>query len=330
MSMTDQQEQLILKLLNGTILPNERETLNSWINASEDNKKLIEDFTVMWKLSKDNLRDSDFQTQEEWTKLESSIHNVKPYGKEVRLNPHTWLRAAASIAFLILFSWMLYLFVFNNETIVKESQDSVVKVALPDGSEVLLNHRSRLTYQEDFNKKDRIVNLVGEAFFEVKKDAHKPFIIQTDQAQIKVLGTSFNVQADPSTNATEVFVATGLVSFSSIQNNSDAITLKPGETGTLQKNNKIIVFTKEENLNALAWKEKRLVFKKTALSRVVENLEEYFNIDIDIKNKNVLRCRFTGSFSKPTLEEIIEALSVSLNLHITMHENHYVVDGDGC
>jgi ferric-dicitrate binding protein FerR (iron transport regulator) len=238
-------------------------------------------------------------------------------------------KIAASIALVALFSWLLYHTFFSHETILKESQNSIVMVALPDGSEVWLNQHSRLTYQDDFNDKNRSVQLEGEAFFEVRKDTQRPFIIQTQQAKVQVLGTSFNVQAYEETNSTEVHVASGLVSISSIENKTGGIALKPGETGRLTNGN-IAVFREEEDFNALAWKEKRLIFKKTPLNTVFKNLEEYFKIRIAIKNATILQCRFTGSFNQPTLEEIIEALSVSLDLTIAKENDTYVIDGDGC
>jgi ferric-dicitrate binding protein FerR (iron transport regulator) len=85
-----------------------------------------------------------------------------------------------------------------------------------------------------------------------------------------------------------------------------------------------------DDSNILAWKEKRLIFQKSPLNSVAKNLEAYFKIDIEIMNEDIGRCRFTGSFDQPTLEEIIEALSVSLDLTIVKKDDTYVVDGNGC
>ena len=85
-----------------------------------------------------------------------------------------------------------------------------------------------------------------------------------------------------------------------------------------------------ESQNVLAWKEKQLIFKRSSLSTVIKNLETYFRIDMEIRNEDISRCRFTGSFSEPTLEEIIEALSVSLDLNIIKKDDIYIVDGNGC
>jgi transmembrane sensor len=328
--MTDHHEQLILKSLQGTISSDEQAVLTQWLNESLENKKLADDLKLLWKSAEVKETGGDFQTQGEWSKLEAVIDTVKSPHKEIAVGTGAgWLRIAASITFVSVLGWLLYLIVFSSETIITETQEEMVQLALPDGSKVWLNHDSRLVYQEDFNEADRIVRMYGEGFFEVKKDAAKPFVIQTTHAQIKVLGTSFNVKEYENTN-TEVFVATGLVSFSSLKNKANDIKLVPGETGTLAKNDNVVVRDNKENLNALAWKEKRLIFKKSSLNTVIENLETYFKIQIEIKDRNILRCRFTGSYNQPKLEEIIEALSVSLNLTISKRGDAYLIDGKGC
>jgi ferric-dicitrate binding protein FerR (iron transport regulator) len=330
--LTEHQEQLLLKLLNGKISPAEKEELNMWIQESEENKKLVEDFTFLWKESKPSASVLNFETDEEWTKLEDAMNvQKKPSAKEVSFSANSvWLKIAASITVICIFTGLLYMLVFTQENIIEESLAEIKMVTLPDGSKVWLNHDSRLAYQDDFNNEDRIVKLRGEAFFEVTKDASKPFVVKTSHAQVKVLGTSFNVQAFESTAETEVFVATGRVSFSSLKNRGSDLKLKPGETGVLNKKNSVVISGEAENLNALAWKEKRLVFRKSSLDDVLENVEQYFNVDIEVNNKNILPCRFTGSYDHPTLDDIIEALSVSLNLTISRQGDAYVLDGDGC
>jgi ferric-dicitrate binding protein FerR (iron transport regulator) len=330
--MTEYQEQLLLKSLSGTISSEELKTLTVWLNQSEENKKLANDFTILWKHSskKDTLQEN-FQTKEEWEKLEAAIQKMEmPQGKEIALKRQVpWLKIAASVTLMAVCSALLYVLFFSQETILKESHDSIVEVVLPDGSEVWLNRNSRLTYQDNFNEENRLLKLEGEAFFDVRKDPQKPFVIQTGKAKVEVLGTSFNVEAYAGSAETEIFVVTGLVSFSGLSD-SKGITVKPGEAGVL-KNKNLSLISQGKQLNALAWKEKRLIFKKTALSDVVKALEEYFNVDIEVKNKNALRCRFTGSFDKPSLSEIIEALGVSLDLNIVeQRDSVYVVEGNGC
>jgi ferric-dicitrate binding protein FerR (iron transport regulator) len=329
--MTDRQEQLLLKLLNDTISGEERASLQAWIDESPDNKKLVHDFTVMWRASKPPPEPMNFETSDEWIELEAAIDQSHAVAKQAWWSsPIVGMKVAASIAFFALASWLLYYIAFNDSMVVAESKKTIVSVTLPDGSEVWLNQDSRLAYQDDFNSNHRTVTLHGEALFNVKKDSVKPFIIQANGAEVKVLGTVFNVQAYDSVPEIEVFVSSGAVSFTSLNDRSATVTLSPGEIGTLTKKNHVIAVHADENVNTLAWKNKKLVFKSTSMEMVVKNVGHYFKVNIDVRNRNILRCRFTGSFNQPTLEEIVEALSVSLDLTITKNGDTYVVDGDGC
>jgi transmembrane sensor len=326
--MSELHEQLILKFFAGTVTPEEQQALDAWMQESEENKKLVNDFSLMWQAGNHKIEEPDFDKTAEWKKLEAAITREPKKAKEVKFYSYsTALRVAASVGVIMVFSWVLYIVVFSHETILKESGDVTMQISLPDGTEVWLNRNSKIAYHDNFNKTDRTVILTGEAFFEVKPDTSKPFIVQTTQARVKVLGTSFNVQAYEASAATEVFVVTGLVNFCNIREEK-GINLKPGEMAVTNSNT--VVVLNDDHSNTLAWREKRLTFKKTSLNTVVENLEHYFKINIEIKNQNIVQCRFTGSFDQPTIEEIIEALSVSLDLTIVKKDDIYVIDGDGC
>src|SRR5688572_1786123 len=162
--MTDYQEQLILKLLNGTISPDEHRTLSAWMDESEANKKLVNDFTWMWKASKGQLEGVGFETAEEWNKFELSIGQQHvEREKEIKFYSYSnGLKIAASITIIALFSWVLYFIFFSHQRILKESGDTMVQLDLPDGSEVWLNHHSQISYQDDFNSDTRTVTLSGD------------------------------------------------------------------------------------------------------------------------------------------------------------------------
>ena len=239
-------------------------------------------------------------------------------------------KVAASIAFLMVFSFLLYQVIFKTKVIVTESGAEKIQVTLLDGSVVWLNEKSKITYPSDFNSRERRIELTGEAFFEVTKNADRPFIVQAHKSQVKVLGTSFNIRAYEDEPQEEVYVVTGKVSLSDANKVAKTIVLNPGEQGILNKNDNILSRRSATNPNLIAWKSRQLVFRKTNLSEVAETLEKYFQITITVKNPDLQKCRFTSSFQDPTLEEVIEALSIALNLNIVHQNNNYTFDGDGC
>jgi transmembrane sensor len=330
--MQEHYEHLILKLLDGTISPAEKKELDRWMEESARNKEIVERSRLLWKTSQQPSTAVNFQTEQEWEKLASSIKEL-PTERAIErsLSPKTYsLKVAASIVLLILCSFILYLTVFKQQTVVNESNDAITYLTLPDGSEVWLNKESKITYTDNFRGNERSVELSGEAFFQVTKDAGKPFIIHTPEAEVRVLGTSFNVKAYEADTSTGVFVVTGLVQFSGRRSDQNGLTLKPGEAAALVHGRSLVVREKESE-NVLAWKERKLTFRKTHLRDVAKTLERYFNITVEVRNKELSTCRFTSAFNDPSLEEVLEALRVSLDLKIVRQPGDiYTLEGDGC
>lgn len=329
--MTDHYEHLILKSLQGTLSADEKKALDAWMHQSEENRRAVEESKRIWMLGKTSETLPDFQTEQEWKKFETSLRDTPEIPVQpLRSRTGYWLRIAASVALLAACAVFLYVTLSKPEKIMAQATDNTLQVTLPDGSSVWLNRGSVITYLDDFNDDHRTLTLEGEAFFDVTKDPAKPFIIQTAHSRVRVLGTSFNVKEYVNDPGTEVHVVTGIVSFSGLNSNNDGIALRPGETAILDNSNGQLTRSTIDDLNRLAWKEKRLVFKKTALSDVVKTLQQYFKIHITIQNQNLLGCRFTSTFQDPTVEEVVEALTLSLNLNVVRKDDGYVLNGEGC
>jgi transmembrane sensor len=319
-----EQDHLILKYLQGSLSGEERADFERWMNQSQENQRKVDDLQRVWRVSDLKETHLDFETASEWQKLQATINETPTF----KLNPKSFgWRIAASIAFVFLASIALYFAFFRSNEIVYQTTNQTRRFILPDSSEVWLNEKSKLIFQKDFNDQ-RNVTLEGEAFFNVKRDPKRPFVIQADEAMIKVLGTSFNVKAYRERAQIEVYVVTGKVHFTTRDENSQLI-LTAGLNGVLNKENRIIS-TAMENPNSIAWKNKALVFKKTPLREVLNTVQNYFKTSIKVKNEDLLNCRFTSAFKDPTLEEVIEAISLSLNLQVDHQSNVYTLDGAGC
>lgn len=203
-------------------------------------------------------------------------------------------------------------------------------VTLPDNSTVWLNENSSLIVSDQFNVDARNVQLNGEGFFEISRDEGKPFIITNALTQVEVLGTSFNVEAYPEMPNVQVDVATGIVAFSEISEKEKRIILKKGMRGIFDKNSKSLESGISTNANFLSWKTKKLEFKDAALSQVVQDLEEYFGVKIKIANTDLNGCRFTSSFEDPSIEDVLEILTITLDISFKKVDAGYIIDGRGC
>lgn len=153
------------------------------------------------------------------------------------------------------------------------------RLTLPDGTKVILNAESSLTYPTAFKDNQRKVELKGEAFFDVAENKAQPFIVATEQQQVTVTGTTFNVNAYGDSNRTITTLVTGSVNVKS--NSSSAIaSLKPGQEAVL---NNGTIKTKEVDTHvATGWADGVFVFKYKSLAEILPQLERWYDIQVDI------------------------------------------------
>jgi ferric-dicitrate binding protein FerR (iron transport regulator) len=327
--MTDAPEHLILKYLQGTLSPEEKEKFQSWLNETDDHRKMVSDFRTIWQVSAASETKIDMNEALEFERLQTSLAaNEDANAPRQSKTKSYFLRIAAAIAVVFFSSFILYTLVFRNSSVTHETFSDIKEIDLPDGSKVWLNAKSSLKYTSDFSN-ERKISLEGEGFFEVQPDPEKPFVLHTGKAEISVLGTSFNVKAFQDDSLTEVFVVTGKVNFLSTELNK-SIVLTPGLNGFLNKIDRTISLDAEPPLNITAWKDKTLVFRKAPLREVIKDLRNHFKVDIAVKNESLLDCRFTGTFNDARVEDIIAALSAALNLQVHHDSNRYLLDGTGC
>jgi transmembrane sensor len=320
MFMSEHIEKLIIKALQGDILPEEHHELERWLAEDETNRKLYNEFVSVWKQSingsQPNMTDSDV----EWARLEKAIDAPKPRAEKTHYLTWTF-RAAAAIAFVLLCTY-LYNTRFPDDGYVKfTSANDTLAIQLPDGSRVTLNHDTELSYYADF-RNNRSIQLKGEAFFNVEKDVDHPFIIETERATVRVVGTSFNVDAQ--SHETRLAVMTGVVELST-PNAKNPFRFTAGEGGIASASG----IVNSDELNALAWKNKTLVFKDTPLRSVVAAMEKYFEKDLQIAD-NLSDCKLTAEFKNPTFDEVVGVLRDALALDVKVDGERYMFNGEGC
>jgi ferric-dicitrate binding protein FerR (iron transport regulator) len=188
------------------------------------------------------------------------------------------------------------------------------QLILPDGSIVSLNADSKLEYPKEFNGNERNVKLTGEAFFNVTKNTEKPFVIETDNAEVRVLGTSFNVNTKLPENKVEVFVETGLVELKRRNNGNEKLLIKPGDVGVLTKDK--LEKSVNKNNNIIAWKTHEIIFREDKLSDVIHILNRVYNINIICENQEVLNLKYTSTFVNQEISSVINVICVTFDLKV--------------
>lgn len=231
---------LCIKDLNGNITESEKKLLSSWLLKSEDNKNEYDELKKTWDSMAPQKLEHEIEINREWETLNNSINNklgdsdnsLNMFGKLRNTFFAPKLKPAFGIgaAILVIISSLLFFNNYKHEKILKSistANNQQLSLELSDGSTVILNSGSEIQFYEEFEDDKRVVNLTGEAFFSVMKD-ERPFLILTNNATTKVLGTKFNVWARD--NETRVVVKEGTVSLSESNVTSKNVILQKGET----------------------------------------------------------------------------------------------------
>jgi ferric-dicitrate binding protein FerR (iron transport regulator) len=281
-------------------------------------------------------------------------------------NSKKWLLAAMLAITLILF------FVFKNLIFTPERKNgsqptlsqvstkpgSKTQIQLPDGSVVRLNSSSTLTYDKNFGKNIREVNLTGEAFFDVTKDSSRPFIIHTNVIDVKVLGTAFNVKSYPGDPNTETSLIRGKVEVTVKNRSNEKIYLEPNEKLVVSNNAATInsrqvdqreqsedktnlvskpiysvqhltYYPVDSTIIETSWVDNKLVFQENETFREVAlKMERWYGVKINFADEEVARIRPFGSFTNETISQALSALHESFGFNYKISGNEITISNN--
>ena len=180
-----------------------------------------------------------------------------------------------------------------------------------------------------FAKTARMVNLKGEAFFQVQPQIGSTFVITANDLEISVLGTSFNVQAYEHSKAIEVVVQTGTVELAD-ETNQESITLHALEKGIYRKANKQLTREPNKDINFLSWKTRKITFVQDDLNTVVQTLNRTYQVNIYFSTHIPPTCELTVTFDNQTLDAVLNVLKNTLDLSYQIDGDQIEITGAGC
>jgi len=320
---------LAAKQFAGKATPSEQEELRRWLDANPSYEAEYQAQQRLWQLTAP-AHAIEVDTDAAWQKVQAGMHPQVQQTKVISLYRAVW-RIAASVVLLIGLAWLIqyYYFPYYGMEVAAAGKGQRT-VLLPDSSQVWLNKGSKLVYNADFKGTTREVQLEGEAFFEVQPDTQRPFVIKTEDAQIKVLGTSFNLRSYPEEAREELVVATGKVAFNAEEGTTVTIVTS-GYAASLNRQSNTITKQRVSDENAWAWKSGRLQFEDQPLKEVLPDIERYYGVKLHLQNPGLGNCRFTGSFQKAELKEVLQVLAATLQLDYKEVNNHtYTFTGADC
>lgn len=223
-------------------------------------------------------------------------------------------RAAAILIPLILFAGQFWYIdkridLFDNggyeEVYVPKGERT--QLIFQDGTKVSLNAESRIRYPRKFAFSERKVSLEGEGFFEVATNKDRPFIVDLNGLDVKVLGTTFDVKAYPADPDIFVTLETGKVSITS-QAHPIAL-LKPGEKAIYNRSSGVCKISKPENVaQSSAWRKNKIIFNNASLSEVTQVLSRWYNIEFSITDSTALYYNYTLTSSKKEIHQVLQEL----------------------
>lgn len=330
-------EQRLSNFLAGEASEAEAAAVRAWLAGSEVNQRELDRLRRIWEAAA-TPPPRPVDVDAAWRRVRGRMQTTAPAETPVvpLISARRWTvwRVAASVAVLLGLGWLGYRLAFQPIPAVPPvevaSGNAPREVTLPDGSRVTLNRASRLRYAAEFGGETRLVALTGEAFFDVKRNPGKPFVIDARGTEVRVLGTSFNVNA--ATPNVTVTVATGTVRFSgkSEKNRRSGVILTKAETATFRAEADTILKGNRANPNALAYKTRVLLFEATPLSEVVEALNHTYGANLTL-DRALRTCPLTATFDNEPLDTILGVLADTYRLRIVRSaDGRIAIEGEGC
>lgn len=290
----------------------ERHKVDMWINSSAENRKLFEQLLNEWE----NIYDSPEQSvradkDKIWSGISSHIRTslpVKSYTRKILIKVAGIAAMLAIIvgvvATVFVKSTIDSAFLSQSVTTIETRQGQKMQMTLPDGTKVWLNSGSKLTYAGDFNRSERIVNLEGEAFFNVTKNQSKKFKVRTSGVDIVVKGTSFDVSAYNDDREISVSLLEGKVVITD-KTGKYMTDLNPDELAIISRQNLKYTLFKDDANTYRSWTEDQLIFYNEDIYEVAKKLERWYGINIKLVNPNEKQ-KYTFSVKTESLRELLE------------------------
>jgi ferric-dicitrate binding protein FerR (iron transport regulator) len=352
-------KELYFKYLNNRLEGEELKNALQWFKNPANSAQLEKWMEEDWELFSRSDKTDTIETSLDILKSKLRINANKSQNR--RLTGKSIYRIAATFLLSIAIGTITYFLLSKTEkkeTIVFNEISvpigSKSKISLADGTVIWLNAGSILRYPSIFAGKTREVELIGEGFFDVKRDSLHPFIVKASDIRIKVLGTSFNVKSYPDERTIETTLVKGLVTIQQQnpkRSNGQVLYLKPNQRATFIKDKGKLILSGTEkeaiikvsscatedhstqqvlltkNINTeqfIAWKDNKLIFKNEDFESLSARLERWFDVKIIIENEDLKKFHYTGIIQNETINDVMDILQ--LTMHFKYKINHSIIE----
>lgn len=317
--MSEINNKSIKDYLVGKATAKQMEQLAEWLAVSEENRKEFFEMELAFHLGKNN----QLATSKEIEQAETKLFNQIKEHEEQTINKskfHFLRYAAAIIAAVLLIGGGLFAYLHQSvETITVAAMNEVKKVVLPDNSTVWLNKGATISYADNFEGDERKVNLQGEALFQVTKNAEKPFIVSSDGASAKVLGTTFNFKNQGAEGKEVISLIEGKLEVTGL-NGEGKVILLPNQKATVSKDSKTITTEKSYALADAVWRDDMIPFSNMQIKEIAHILEQLYDYKIIVDSKLDNKKTYTGVIKRyKDIRNVLDGLSYTISFHYTIN-----------
>lgn len=327
---------LIQRCATGNALPEERRSLKLWLGQDIENKQCFQDIKEILKVKP--AREFDVNAELSWERFSKRLSGKRNRSKSVGWifrKTGKWQQYSYQLAAIILVSLFTGLIVHfygpvnknaSSQTELFEVQELITnkgekaRVTFSDGTEVILNSASSLKFPEKFQDLNREVYLDGEAYFKVARHTDQPFIVHTQDAEVEVLGTEFNVRGWSQEQNVEVVVREGRVSVYTTENEnvkSDSVILNSGDYTTVEQGSSPAPPRKIDFRTNLLWLRGGMHFENVPFDQVLRDIERRFNVETALADAELKDIPFSGTFEYAELEEVLSVIASAMNIEYT-------------
>lgn len=304
----------IQSFLTGTISTEDHAALRKWIKQDIRYKKYFHDAVVIWKATAIDSNEAGFDVNKAITLFEKESKapvNLYFYKLALRIS-------SVAVVFLVCTITTLFFLKQTEQTVTDDYKEYIVevpagaksKITFPDGSTVWLNAGSKVTYNSNFAKESRNIELSGEGYFEVTKNEKLPFVVNTEKLAVQVLGTKFNLKSYTEDEVVKVVLKEGAIKVGDFRTKVNPVLLKPNQQLTLQKSGNLVSIDSIDASHIENWRNGTMVFDEVSLEEIAKELKRLYNIPIQIENDKLKDIVYYSDFQEnTTVEKTLEILS---------------------
>lgn len=314
-------ETILMSYLRGEANDEKSRQVEEWCEEAPENRRLLEQLYYTMFIGDRLTAMNAVDTEASLKKFKMNVREKERKAKRKNLlirRKRTISVAAAFLAGLVLaggIGWGLLSNKLSDYTVMT-AVGQRAQTVLPDGSKVWLNASTKITYKNSLWSSERQIDLSGEAYFEVTKDKHAPFIVNSKQIKTCVLGTQFNVRAREEENRVVTTLLSGAVRMESPRTKENGYLLKPGQTININTDTyQAELIEYNQPTDVLLWIGGRLKFKQHSLLEITNVMEKLYDVKFVYEDDALKTERFTGEFSTDCTPDEI--------LNVLMHTNHF-------